>query len=211
MNQEIIPRYPLQWPDGWGRTACREHGRFNTKKRQYSGDHSYQTTANLTISQAVIRVTHSLEKSGVNENDVVISSNLQLRMDGYPRNGQGQPEDPGVAVYWIDGQARRCIAIDRYFRVEHNIAAIAATLEALRAIDRHGSAEIMERAYTGFDALPDPNKQKPWWQTLGVAQDAPMDDRKRAYRELASIAHPDRGGSTSQMAEINKAWELAQQ
>jgi hypothetical protein len=64
------------------------------------------------------------------------------------------------------------MAIDQYDRVEHNLAAIAATLDAMRAIKRHGGAEILDRAFTGFTALPAPMAGgKPWRQVLGFDLD----------------------------------------
>ena len=38
------------------------------------------------------------------------------------------------------------MAIDAYTRTADNLAAVAATLEAMRAIERHGGAQILERA-----------------------------------------------------------------
>ena len=36
-----------------------------------------------------------------------------------------------------------------------------------------------------------------YYQTLGVAKNATPDDIKKAYRRLAGIHHPDKGGDTS--------------
>ncbi len=145
---------------------------------------------------------------GVREYDVVISSNLQLRLDGLPRSGQAQPADPGVAVYWRDGGQDRCMAIDLYTKVEQNIAALAATIDAMRAIERHGGAAILDRAFTGFTALPAPivaGMARPWWEVLGVPRDSTREQITEAYRRLASAAHPDKGGTAERMAEINRA------
>ncbi len=47
------------------------------------------------------------------------------------------------------------------------------------------------------------------YETLGVASSADRDTIKRAYRKRAKKAHPDRaGGSTTEMAEINRAYAL---
>ena len=45
-------------------------------------------------------------------------------------------------------------------------------------------------------------------QVIGVSRDA--DDRtiKRAYRQAAKKAHPDKGGSEAKMAALNEAWEV---
>src|SRR5262245_21803888 len=102
--------------------------------------------------------------------NIVISSNVELRLDGLPKSGRRPPEDPALAVYWTKRKGRsletRCMGVDRCDRVEHNLAAVAATLDAMRAIDRHGGDSILDRAFQGFTALPSPEC---WWQVLGLS------------------------------------------
>lgn len=43
--------------------------------------------------------------------------------------------------------------------------------------------------------------------TLFVTEDAPMEVVRAAYKALVSVNHPDVGGSTKKMAEINQAYE----
>ena len=202
--------YPLAWPAGWKRTApiLRRRAKFQKKGRgslknpdgSYAG---WDGNKALTIEQARVRVMDELRRFGVADWNVIISSNLKLRKDGYPMSGQAQPVDPGVAVYWRRGDKnQRCMAIDRYDRVQDNLAAIAATLEAMRAIERHGGAEILDRAFTGFAALAAPEQP---FQVLGVKHDASREEIERAYRRLASEHHPDRGGDSQQMSRINAA------
>jgi hypothetical protein len=70
---------------------------------------------------------------GVDRQDVVISTNVRTRLDGLPRSGEPEPSDRGAAVYWEDQKRkRRVMAIDRYGKVADNLAAIAATLDAMR-------------------------------------------------------------------------------
>ena len=142
---------------------------------------------------------------GIHRDDVVISTNVPVRLDGLPRSVASEPMDPGAAVYWVEGKHRRVMAIDIYDRVADNIAALAATLDAMRSIERHGGAAILERAFTGFTALPAPGAPRKWFDILGVTPSASRDEINTAYRRLASEEHPDRGGSTERMAEINKA------
>lgn len=156
----------------------------------------------LSIGQGTQRVLESLQRMGFNRS-VVVSSNLALRNDGLPRSGQREPEDPGVAVYWGTGKKARCMAVDRYDRGSDNLAAIAATLEAMRAIERHGGAAILDRAFTGFVALPSPEQP---WQVLGLDTSNPTREQiEDAYRNLAMKHHPDRGGDPQQMVRINTA------
>lgn len=83
--------------------------------------------------------------------------------------------------------------------------AIAKTIEALRGIARWGTGDMLEAAFTGFMALPAPGAAREWWEVLGVARHCTRDDISAAYRRLASINHPDRGGSAATMAAINTA------
>jgi DnaJ-class molecular chaperone len=46
------------------------------------------------------------------------------------------------------------------------------------------------------------------YQTLGVAKNATQDEIKKAYRRLAGIHHPDKGGDTAQFQKIQSAYEI---
>jgi hypothetical protein len=210
-----ISAFPLQWPAGWKRTPHhgRTRARFGKASRQegYGDQKRWVAGRDLTIAEGTARVLVELQRMGVHRDDLVLSTNLRLRLDGMPASGQAEPADPGVAVYWTDGAADkpRVMAIDIYDRVADNLAAVAATLEAMRAIERHGGAAILERAFTGFTALPAPivaGMKRPWREVLGVGPDATVEDVGKAYAKLASQHHPDRpGGSDQKMAEINAA------
>jgi DnaJ-class molecular chaperone len=45
------------------------------------------------------------------------------------------------------------------------------------------------------------------YQTLGVAKSATPDEIKKAYRKLAAIHHPDKGGDTAQFQKVQQAYE----
>lgn len=205
----MIPAYPLQWPTGWRRMPAhmREHDRFG--KRQANQPGGYKALKDVTIADGVERVRSELRRMGVPDDDLVISTNLQLRLDGLPRSGQAEPADPGVAVYWRDGGETRCMAIDRYHKVAGNLAAVAATLEAMRAIERHGGAEILTRAFTGFAALPGPASPAEWWVVLDLHPNARGPEVLNAYRRLRSQHHPDRGGSAEKFQQIEQAYQAA--
>lgn len=209
--------YPLQWPVGWKRTdpSQRDFGRFG-KMRQSTGG-SWKSREELTIAQAARRLQQELERMAVSPDTIILSTDLRLNLDGTVRSAQAQPRDPGAAVYWTDSFSgkQRCMAIDIYTKVEQNIAALAATIEAMRAIERHGGAAILDRAFTGFTALPAPivaGMKRPWREVLEFF-DSPRDlnseDVQARYRRLAAQHHPDRGGSDAKMAELNAARDEA--
>lgn len=210
-----ISAYPLQWPAGWKRCETRKRAKFSrgTSAPSYTpaGESQRYSTrqTSLTIEVATKRVLAELTRFGVKYGDFVISTNLALRLDGMPKTGQGEPRDPGVAVYWNDALGKpKVMAIDIYDRCADNLAAVAATLDAMRAIERHGGAAILERTFTGFTALPPPRS---CWEVFGV-QRANVRDReelKSLYRRLAMERYPDRGGSQDAIAELNSAYAEA--
>ena len=210
-----IPAYPLAWPDGWKRTPphLRARGKFRRTERQYSsqpGGGSWLRKSDMTISTATDRVLAELHRFGVLQGDAIISTNLVLRLDGLPRGGQPEPADPGVAVYWIRPQEpMHCMAIDSYDRVADNLAAIAATLDAMCAIERHGGAQILDRAFKGFTALPAPGSTvaRSWREVLGFGPTDTTDEAgiNARYKRLASVHHPDKGGDTAAFQELGAA------
>ncbi len=161
------------------------------------------------MADSVQRLLGELERMGVKDWNVIISTNVPLRLDGLPRSDK-EPADPGAAVYWKpnDKAPMRCMAIDRYDRVADNLAAIAATLEAMRAIERHGGATILDRAFLGFAALPEKASQH-WRETLGIQGAATLDLVESRFKALAKLRHPDVGGTDEQFAEIQQAREAA--
>lgn len=221
MNQTdngIITAYPLSWPTGWKRTEPRERqrARFSREQSNYytrADGTSYRSSSRkeITIAVGIDRVLAELRGFGVNREDAIVSTNLVLKNDGEPRSGQRDPLDPGAAVYWARrGESQRCMAIDQYDRVADNLAAIAATLGAMRAIERHGGAEILNRAFSGFASLPAPQGSN-WWEILGVSRTADKDTIRDAYRAKVKLAHPDNAetGDAERFIVIQKAYEAS--
>jgi len=209
-----INQYPLQWPAGWPRAKARKEAQFGKLQKVYSEMNgvrviAYNSKSDLNNEDAVKRALCELGRLGVGVHDSVISTNLTLNLAGFPRGNQGEPGDPGVAVYWKrKNQPMKVMAIDRYTRVRDNIAALAATLEAMRAIERHGGGQVLERAFTGFDALPPP---RTCWDILDLDpnKDWDLEAVQRAFRAKARSMHPDTGGSDALMAELNAARDAA--
>jgi hypothetical protein len=203
--------YPLSWPDGWQRTppSQQKNGRF-TKKTTGS------FARGLSVFEAIERVLGELGRMGVDREEIIISTNFPTRLDGLPKSNLAQPADRGVAVYWRKDASSpmNSMAIDIYTDVADNLAAVAAALEAMRAIERHGGRQIEERVFRGFAALP-ATTGRSWRQILQLPEDMQVYPRDRdtiesAFRILAKKAHPDvNGGSHEAMAELNRAREEA--
>lgn len=121
----------------------------------------------------------------------VISTNLALRNDGLPYANQKQPADPGVALYFQRRGKSLVFACDRWAKVEHNMRAIVLTIEALRGIDRWGSADMVDQAFTGFAALPSPEASQHWTQVLNLPANATVEQISAHYRARAKDAAND--------------------
>lgn len=183
--------YPLQWPEGWPRSKSRHPAQFHT-----------------TMQKAAAGVLR--EARLLNGKKVVISSNIFIsHATGLPLAKQGQPKDPGVAVYLEVRGKSICIACDRWQKVEHNLRALELTIEAMRGVDRWGASDLLDRMFTGFVALPAATGTVPkraWNEVLGVHETSSLEQCKQRYRALLREHHPDYGGSTERMAEINAAY-----
>lgn len=205
---ESVEAYPLQWPAHVQRTPDAERKRASFGRMGRTEGRSWSTKNRLTIAQARDRLLDELDRLGAEL--PVISSGLRVRGDGFPVSKQRQPDDPGVAVYFLLDGEQHCMPCDRWDRIEDNIAAVAKHVEALRGIDRWGVGSV-KAAFAGFKALPAPEgamvKPRRWWEVLNLRPNASATDIRRQHRALAVTAHPDKGGSEAMMAEINAARE----
>lgn len=189
--------YPLHWPLGRPRASQRKRASFNAK----SDNGRYTETKSVSMAGARERLQRELDL--LRAGSIVLSTNVELRLDGQPRSGQRTPADPGAALYFTLKGKPTVLACDRWDRVEDNIVAIAKHIEALRGMDRWGVGTL-EQAFAGYQALPEPEQ---WWQVLGVKPTATADEIDAAWRAKMQTAHPDRGGSHDEAARLNRARE----
>lgn len=188
--------YPLQWPDGWPRwpDAERKDGRYEFRRPLTS-----RATPFWTFADARRALLDELRKLGAK--DVVISSNFKPSRDGLPVEGNRRPMDQSIAVYFYLKGATKVMARDRYTRAEENMRSLALSIEAIRALERHGGSHMMERAFSGFEALPAP-KSTHWADLLDVSPDAREHEIEAAFRHAAKSAHPDAGGTNEAMTAL---------
>lgn len=209
--------YPLCWPLHWKRAKSRKRAAFHriAHGQTVQGNQTFRTKEKKTLSvaDATGRLLGALSRMGVPDYNVIVSTNIQVRLDGLPYSNQREPSDPGVAVYWKQKGAEKCMAIDIYDRVADNLAAVALTLDYMRGIERHGGAEILERVFLGFQALPPPmTGGRPWRDVLGVDVGCSLNAAEVSYRIRAKELHPDnQGGDQNKMAELNEAIRQARE
>lgn len=183
--------FPLHWPDGWPRASGRAVAAYR-----------------VSLAKARDDLLHELFLMGADA--IVISSNATPRVDNTPASGApAAPQgDPGVAVYFHRKGEQQVIACDQWHRLSDNLRACGLTVAALRMIDRAGATDLLNRAFSGFKALPEhkPIDVPEWWHVLGVPASASTSKVRAVYKRLASENHPDTGGDAGAMARISQAW-----
>lgn len=196
MNKDnLVEAFPLCWPPGKPRTQLRDH-----------------TNLQASFAKSIDYIRREVRLLGGKQ--LVISTNMPLRRDGLPYAGAAEPADSGVAVYFIYKDNQMCFACDRWRKIAQNTQAIAKTIEALRGIARWGTGDMMQAAFTGFQALPAPAGGLPWHVVLEIDTQFPytLEDCESQYRRLRSLCHPDKpGGSNEKFHALQRAIEQARQ
>lgn len=186
--------YPLTWPTDWPRTPKYQRG---------AGPNQ------MPASRARQLLLRDLEMMGAT--DVVMSSNVETRRDGLPYANQKRIEDPGVVLYFRRKGQDIAIPCDRWHTVDANLRAIGLQIESIRRIERWGTEQMLDRAFTGYAALPagKSNDPDPWYEVLGVDVNASPDAIRSAYRNLASKYHPDNQetGDEEMFKKVRQAYE----
>ena len=180
--------YPLQWPIGRPRTKYPLRSQFDSGR-----------------STDKARRELFLELDRLGATNAVLSTNLRLRLDGFPYSNQRRPDDQGVAVYFTYKKRQVCFACDRWDRIQDNIHAICLTINAIRGIGRWGTGDMVDAAFTGFEALPPPSGGIAWLDVLGVATGSTLQECEARYRELAKAA----GEGSPELYDLNAAIEQA--
>jgi len=186
----MIAAYPLQWPVGRARWG---------KQRQSSA---------FKMGDGAMKEHLFTELERMRASDIVVSTN----QTSYSRGNF--IDDPGVAVYFTRKGQELCIACDKYLKVVDNLHAIGMAVEAFRMLERHGTGEMVDAAFSGFKALPEsvivtPYTARPWYDVLQVSPDASPEVIRAAYKSLLHQHHPDKGGDPVLFEQLQKAKEEA--
>lgn len=124
----FIERYPLAWPHGWPREqGRRKAARFYSATQHHGVGTSYMKSGKVTISDALDRLERELARLGVNDWEVIVSTNLVLSSRGAPLSNQAEPRDPGAAVYFGLKGKDRVLACDRWNRAPRTSRSTSGT------------------------------------------------------------------------------------
>ncbi len=215
----MTTKYTYATPTRWPRTeerwtighARREHGPF--------------------LRLSVPRVLNDLEDElrKIRATNVAITTPAVVNRTGRPDASDLQLQslkDPGIAIYLRRRTQDLVIALDRFLRPVDNIRGLTLALAGMRQVERYGGSGSLDRALSGFAALPAQAgvTVTHWSVALGLAEtygvwraspdfpfplaagrQALLAAAERAYRELAKTHHPDRGGSQDAFVELGQA------
>lgn len=188
---DTVDAFPLRWPHHVPRTE--------PSRRAWGG---FQVTPDTATEELVKEVKRSGGRS------LIVSTNRPVRLDGLPRAGAREPDDPGVAVYFERKGKKICIPCDTYDRVWKNIRAIGLSIGDMRRPEARGCTQLTDQVFTAFAALPPPG-DKLWFEVLRVGPDAGVKEINEAYRKLArDLAQRD---DQIQLRELNVARDTALQ
>lgn len=182
---------PLHWPMRRPRTSP-------AKRRSNS---AFKRSINMAIEDIKTEVRR------LHGTDLVVSTNLELRIDGFPRSDRRAPDDPAAAVYFTRNGSDLVFACDTWGSVAQNLQAIAMHLNAMRGQERWGVGTL-DQAFAGYQALAEDAASPPWWKSLGC-EESPrtLDELRAAYHAQARRAHPDAGGSQEEFTRVRRALE----
>jgi len=164
--------YPLQYPLQQERTVNPTRARFITG----------------SVSKAGNKLLKELLLLGAE--NLIISSNLTIRLTGDGFYANQRVEDSGIAIYFKLNGDNKVMACDKWDRAEHNLWALYLSVQAIRGLDRWGGSEFLDGLFRGFKALPTGVTITP--QSIeyfnGITD---MNELRVKYKELARKLHPD--------------------
>jgi hypothetical protein len=189
--------HPLAWPEGWPRTPATEKRQGWVAFKRQVDNGRYRSGQPWTFDAARDALLEEVWRH----------SDSHAPVNG-PQEGKRRPEDEGIALYFQRNGKSYVMACDRYGDAEGNMRSLTLALEALRQLERHGGGVMVEKAFSGFSALPPP---KSCWMVLGIPPGSTVEKIEGAFRTKARAAHPDTGGSHAAMSELSAARDKARQ
>lgn len=203
---------PLQWD--------RESTPADERRSRYTFKAGWAHTLNLLGRELEhLDAEHVVIEAGFQERDI--------RVDGMIKGNAPQPAHPGVRIAFNSKYGPLVYATDAHDLRQHNVRAIALSLESLRQIDRYGVTRRAEQ-YTGWKAIgtgtpmpagPSMTREQAAAfiaeHTLGRPSGSPMWTADQvltdpgaaaaAYRYAARRLHPDAGGTTAEFQQLQQA------
>jgi hypothetical protein len=192
----------VSWNDlAWlGLTVRPFDGRPPPRGYQHS---RFDTTFRRTLKTLAKEMEHLDASNIVVELDV---SERDIRLDGFPR-ANARIGNPCVAISFDSKHGPLRYATGEYDSWQDNIRAIAVSLEALRAVDRHAVSKRGEQ-YRGWRAIPMSTDPADAIQTPEQAH-AVLEPFAGDWKRAAAATHPDKpDGNAIEFRKVMRAKEV---
>lgn len=207
LNWRVVPIE--RWPGRATPPGARKRDRFGRNQR---GVDWTATQKQLERELTLLGAKNILLQMHVTQRD--------CRNDGWIR-ADARPSGPGVIITFDSARLKRPFSYpcDTYDDWQANVRAIALSLEALRAVDRHGVTQRGEQ-YEGFARLPPAGgtdlKMSPREAATVLVNAEALDGDvdmvlehedafRLTYRAAAKRTHPDAGGVTHEFQRVEMA------
>lgn len=203
--------FPLSWPTGWPRTPAEQRrGGKQFMRPIYNVENQLTERRQIGFAKARDLLFSELRRLGATS--IILSSNHRPDRTGLVVENARKPADDSVAIYFVLNGKRMSMGADRFTSAAANMRSLGLAIEAMNQLERHGGGVMMERAFSGFAALPPPSggastPQRSWREVFGFPShmDVIEEQVELRFKRLSRERHPDRGGSSEAMSELNVA------
>jgi len=110
----------------------------------------------------------------------------------------------GVTVRFMKDGREVVLSADSQSDPRLNLKLIQLCVDDMRMIERRGLDSLMRSAYLQLEA---PTRKRDPYEVLGLRPGVSREVADAAYRALAKSRHPDHGGTTEAMQELNDAMD----
>jgi hypothetical protein len=161
--------------------------------------------------QAIEDLAAELDRLDVDDWTLQTQTDHRSDRPNIPYANAPEPEDPAAVVRWTVGGDQFAVGCDHWTRLRDNLREIGLYVREKRKMESRpvatGEAEFSNLRLPAPEDVPPGGVQQPH-QVLGVEPDASPDAVREAYRERVKEAHPDRGGTASELEAVRRAKEV---
>ena len=157
----------------------------------------------MTWARTTRDIADTFRKWGVDQYEVLAKNWGQPATKHFYMEAERAERSVSVRFVHPDGRTIT-LAKDDWDRPVDNFRQLYHGIEAMRVIWTKGLEAVVRTAYMQLEG---PAMQRDPYEVLGIRSDAPLEIAEAAYKAAAKRAHPDAGGSTEAMKELNEAIE----
>jgi hypothetical protein len=123
----------------------------------------------------------------------------------WPTRVSDARNDPRVIIEFAHPKGNTVsLTMEKQRTARDNLRVLYLALDAMRLNEKRGIGDVLGEAYLQLAA---PERQRDPFEVLGIRPDAPEEVMEAAYKGLAKVHHPDKGGDPEVFKEVQDAYE----